>query len=65
MTKFTMWGPYWQVETVCWLYGKCSKIQNTFLFVFINQTLVFRAGIHKIIVRIANSENPDQTASSV
>ena len=25
--------------------------------------LVFRAGIHKILVRIANREDPDQTAS--
>ena len=26
--------------------------------------LVFRAGIHKMFVRIANRETPDQTASS-
>ena len=25
--------------------------------------LVFRAGIHKLLLRIANKENPDQTAS--
>ena len=35
-------------------YSKCSKILNT---------LVFRAGIHKIPVRIANREYPDQTVS--
>ena len=27
--------------------------------------LVFRAGIHKMLVRIANREDPDQTASLV
>ena len=26
--------------------------------------LVFRAGIHKMLVRIANSEDPEQTAIS-
>ena len=45
-------------------YGKCSKISNTFLFLFSNKMLVFRAGIHKFLVRVANREDPDQTASS-
>ena len=40
------------------------KFQNTFLFLFSNKILVIRAGIHKMLVRIANRENPDQTASS-
>ena len=44
-------------------YGKCSKISNTFLILFSNKMLMFRAGIHKILVRIANREDPDQTAS--
>ena len=44
--------------------GKCSKISNTFLFLFSNKMLVFRAGIYKMLVRIANREDPDQTASS-
>ena len=46
-------------------YSKCSKISNTFLFLFSNKTLVFRAGIHnfKMLVRIANRKDPDQTAS--
>ena len=44
-------------------YGKCSKISNTFLFLFLNKILVFWAGIHKMLVRIANREDPDQTAS--
>ena len=32
-------------------YGKCFKILNTFLFLFSNKMLVFRAGIHKTLVR--------------
>ena len=44
-------------------YSKCSKILNYFLS-FSNEMLVFRAGIHKLLVRIANREDPDQTASS-
>ena len=44
-------------------YGKCSKILNTFLFLFLCKKLVIRAGIDKILVRIANREDPDQTAS--
>ena len=39
---------------------KCS----TFLFLFSNKLLVTRAGIHKMVVRIANREAADQTASS-
>ena len=44
-------------------YSKCSKILNTFSL-FSNKMLVFRAGIPKVHVRIANREDPDQTASS-
>ena len=40
------------------------KILNTFLILFSNKMLGFRAGIHKMLVRIANREDPDQTASS-
>ena len=36
-------------------YGKCSKILNTFLVLFSNKMLVIRAGVHKVLVRIANS----------
>ena len=46
------------------MYGKCSKILNTFLFLFLAKMLVFRTGIHKMFDRIANREDPDQTASS-
>ena len=45
-------------------YRKCSQILNTFLFLFSAKIMVIRAGIHKIHVRIANREDPDQTASS-
>ena len=41
------------------IYSKCSKILNAFLFLFSNKILVFRAGVHKILVRIANREDPD------
>ena len=40
------------------------KILNTFLFLFSNKMLLFRAGIHKMFVKVANKEDPDQTASS-
>ena len=42
---------------------KWSKILNTFLFLLSTKMLVNRDGIHKLLVRIANSENPDQTVS--
>ena len=44
-------------------YSKCSKFSNFFRFLFSNM-LVFRAGIHKMLARIANSEDPDKSASS-
>ena len=44
-------------------YSKCSKILNTFLFLFSYKRLVSRAGIHTVLVRIANREDPDKTAS--
>ena len=46
-------------------YGKCSNISNTFLFLFSNKTFVFRAGIQKMLGRVANREDPGQTASSL
>ena len=45
-------------------YDKCFYISKTFLFLFSNKLLIIRAGIHKILVRITNMENPNQTASS-
>ena len=44
--------------------GKCSKILNTFLFLFSNKIFVYRARIHKLHVRIADREDPVHTASS-
>ena len=41
-------------------YGKRSKILNNFLD-FCSQTNVFRVVIHKMLIRIANREYPDQT----
>ena len=40
-------------------YNKLSKISNTFLLLFSN----ILAGSFKMLVRIANRENPDQAAS--
>ena len=34
------------------------------LFLFSSEMLIFMAGNHKMVVRIANREDPDQTASS-
>ena len=39
------------------------EISNTFLFLISNQMFVISAGIHNLLVRIANREDPDQTAS--
>ena len=51
----------------CILYYTCTKkvfkILNTFLIV-LKKMLVIRAGSHKMLIRIANREYPDQTASS-
>ena len=41
--------------------GNCSKILK--IFSFCSQMLVIQAGIHKMLARIANREDPDQTAS--
>ena len=43
---------------------KCSKILKTFLGLFSNEMLVNRTGIHRMLVKIANREDLDQTASS-
>ena len=40
------------------------KISNTFLFLFLNKMLGFRAGIYKMLVSLTNREDPDHTASS-
>ena len=43
------------------VYGRCSNIN--ILFVFSNEKLVYRAGIHNILVNITNREDPVQTDS--
>ena len=45
-----------------YIYRKCSKMSNTFLYLFLNKMLIIRAGIHRMLVRITNGEDPDQTA---
>ena len=41
------------------------KIQTLFAFLtFSNKVLVISHGIHKMLIRIANREDPDQTVSS-
>ena len=44
---------------------KCSKISKTFLFLFPHKMLVIRAGNYIMLVRIANREDPYQTASEL
>ena len=39
-------------------YSKCSKISNNFPFLFRTK---IRTGINKMLVRIANKDDPDQT----
>ena len=39
-------------------------LKEHFSFLFSDKMLIFNAGIHKMLVRIANGEDPDQTASS-
>ena len=38
-------------------YDKCSKISNTFFFLFSNKMLGYRAEAQKLLVRVANSED--------
>ena len=57
----TIFFAFFQLKSKC--NSKCSKISDTFLFLFSNEMLVSRIGIHKMLVRIANREDPDQTAS--
>ena len=39
-------------------------ILGIFNFLFLNKMLVFRAGMHKMLVRMTYREDPDQTASN-
>ena len=40
---------------------KYSKISNTFHFLISMKMWVIRAGIHKMLIRLANREDPDKT----
>ena len=52
------------VPTVSIFTVRCSKILSSFLFLFSNEMLIIWTGIHKMLIRIANREDSDQTASS-
>ena len=46
------------------VYSKILKFR-TFLFLFSDYMMwVIKAGIHQVLVRIANREDPDQTATT-
>ena len=54
-------GVYWSILIS---YAKCSKILNTLLILAPYKMLMIGPEIHKMLIRIANREDPDQTASS-
>ena len=49
-----------------WVYASIVflKFRSTFLFLFSNKMLDILVGIYKMLVRMANMEDPDQTDSS-
>ena len=47
------------------MYGKCCKTLNTLLFLFSKKIVLFGAGINKVLRRIANREDLDQTESDL
>ena len=51
-------------KLLCPLNSKCSKILNTFLFLFSKKILVFRAVIHKKLVRIPTDKTLIRLRSS-
>ena len=54
-------NPFTVIMNVQVKYGKCSKISNTLIS---TKMLVIKAGIHKMLVRRANREDTEKTASS-
>ena len=50
------------------MYAVCECIiiskLNAFLFLISKKTLIIRVGTHKMLFKIGNREDPDQTASS-
>ena len=57
------WGIFSSDGGAIVLVCRMFKISNTFLVLFSNKIIAIRAGIHIMLVRIANTEGPDQTAS--
>ena len=56
-------GHLYDSTEMAWLaYGKCSKIWDTFLTLLPNKMLVMKAGMHTMLVRIANREDPDRSS---
>ena len=46
--------------------GTVNVLKNlTFRFLFSYKRLIIKAGIHKMLVRIANREDPDDTADCI
>ena len=41
-----------------------APLSNTFHFLLTNKLLIIRTETYKILVRVINTEDPDQTASS-
>ena len=46
------------------IFSMVMFFRNTFIIRFSTKMLVVKAGIHKMLIKIANWEDPDQTASS-
>ena len=54
---------YLPLGAIRW-FAECSKMSNSFFLLLLSYKMfIIRAGIHILLVRIANRENPDQTAS--
>ena len=49
-------------QCILWLIGMTLKFLKNYVFSF--WLVKYKAGIHKMFVRITNREDPDQTASS-
>ena len=59
-------GVIQEIPTAALVTGMVNVLKfksNTFLVLFSNEMLVIREGIPKMLVRTANSVDPDQTAS--
>ena len=52
-----------QLAVSIYMHNNHSKISKTFLFLFLYKMLVISVGIHKMLLRLANRQDPGQTAS--